>query len=58
MQRLIGSELAGLGRRLMAELDVLAQSASIHAALRRLREAEATACIRRGPDALRVNGYV
>jgi hypothetical protein len=58
MQRLIGSELASLGRRLMAELDGLVQSAAIHTALLRLRDAEATARIRRGPDAVRVNGYL
>lgn len=58
MQRLVGSELASLGRRLMAEIDNLAHSASVQAALIRLKDAEATACVRRGPAALRVNGYL
>lgn len=58
MQRLVGSELASLGRRLMAEIDGIAHSAPVQAALLRLKDAEATACVRRGPTALRVNGYV
>ncbi len=58
MYRLLTLELAGIGRRLSAELDVTSLSPSIRDALNRLNAKEATAIIRSGPNALRVNGYV
>lgn len=59
MQRLIGTELTSLGRRIVAELDVDdALSPAIRAAIERLNLAETAARIRSGPNALRVNGYV
>jgi hypothetical protein len=60
MRRLIGTELAGLGRRLMGEFDAVTASLSpdLQAALARLCEAETAARVRRGADAMRVNGYL
>lgn len=58
MYRLIASELASIGRRLSGELQVAYLSPSIRDALDRLNTKEATAHIRSGPNALRINGYV
>lgn len=58
MNRLIGSELASLGRRLAAELDRIAPSPALQVMLARIQTAEATARIRRGASALRINGYL
>jgi len=58
MYRLITSELAGIGRRLSAELQVTQLPPAIRDALTRLNNEEATAHIRSGPNALRINGYV
>jgi hypothetical protein len=58
MQRLIGSELTSLGRRVLAEMNIDTLSPEIRAALHRLNDAEAAARVRSSPNALRVNGYL
>jgi hypothetical protein len=58
MRRLVGNELAGIGRRVQTETDVDGLTKAIHEALIRLIDVEAAARIRSGPNALRVNGYM
>lgn len=58
MLRLAGSELASIGRRVMTETEVEGLSPEIRKALSKLFEVEATAEIRSGPNAMRVNGYM
>lgn len=58
MQRLVGAELASLGRRFLTEFEVAALSPDIRAALARLIDVEVTTRTRSGPNALRINGYL
>lgn len=58
MFRLISTELASIGRRMSAELEITTPSSTIRDALQRLGEAETAARIRSGPNALRINGYL
>jgi hypothetical protein len=58
MRRLVGNELAGIGRRVQTEIEVEGLTAAIREALIRLMDVEATAHIRGGPNALRINGYM
>jgi hypothetical protein len=58
MHRLVGNELAGIGRRVQTETEVEGLTTAIREALTRLMDVEAAAHIRGGPNALRVNGYI
>lgn len=58
MRRLVGNELAGIGRRVQTETEVDGLTTAIREALTRLMDVEAAARIRGGPNALRVNGYM
>ena len=58
MQRLAGSELASIGRRVLKEIEIDGLSPAIKKALSQLSEHEATTQIRSGPNSMRVNGYV
>lgn len=58
MNRLVGTELESLGRRLRTELDVALLSPVVRAALTRLARLDTTERIQRGPDALKINGYL
>lgn len=58
MYRLVGSELAGIGRRVQTEIDVDGLSPAIRKAFTELMDVEAATQIRSGPNAMRVNGYL
>lgn len=58
MYRLVGSDLAGIGRRVQTEIDVDGLSPAIRKALTKLIDVEAAAQIHSGPNAMRVNGYL
>jgi hypothetical protein len=58
MLRLLGCELACIGRRFQAELGLAPLPAEIVDCLERLREAEAASKVLRGAQSMRVTGYI
>lgn len=58
MHRLVGSELASIGRRVQTEIEVEGLTAAIREALARLNDVGTAAQISGGPNAMRVNGYM